>query len=328
MVNWIALLTAYRVDFHQEKDNLYVHCPWCGTADQGQHMGISLKGKGWGCWRNTRHRGKNQARLLSALLLISYYQAQQLLGETPNSSSSDQDLSARVRSALEPALAKPTPITLPKEIKPLTGRSTGHQAIFTEYLRDRGYREKHILLLCKRYRLHYCTQGIFNYRLVIPIYNHQGELVTWTGRTVAEDVELRYLTLSTTPGKMEERGLPLARGPINDFLFQERVLFRDPVRTLVLCEGPFDAMRVDFACEGMSVHGTCLFGKAISDQQLDTLAELSEFYDDRILLLDSDAGLDQFQLLAQLASFRPLRLPSRWKDPGEMPLDKIRELLT
>lgn len=308
-----------------------MQCPFCGSADKGQHMGISLRGRGWGCWRNTRHRGKDPARLLSAVLHVNYSQAAALVERGGGHAGTDNDLLTQLNKlrggTLEP---EPVHFQMPKEIKPLESQRHKLHEIFFQYLmEERGYSHEDTMRLCKRFGLYYCLSGTFAYRLIIPIADLEGRLVTWTGRSVSPTAEPRYLTLSWKAGRMQELGLPLAREPITDCLLQEGKLFNEPTKTLVLCEGPLDAIRVDYACRKQYVHATCLFGKAVSDRQIDKLATLSEFYDDCVLLLDSDAELDLLEMSTRLGplGFRILKLPGAWKDPGEMPMQEIRQLL-
>lgn len=339
MTNWKQLLTKHRIAFVDSgpstaKDNVYVHCVYCGTADTGFHLGISTRGKGWGCWRNPRHRGRNDARLLAALLRIPYSRAAEMLGQKQSSTVDDDDLLTRVRSTLSGASAhkQPPPITMPREIRPL---SKNHPArMFNEYLVERGYAWADINMLCLTYSLHYAMKGPFSYRLVFPIYDEHG-IATMTGRSIA-DREPRYLTLSAREDSgLVAQGLPQARGPITDYLFDEQHLFRFPPRTLVVCEGPFDAMRVDWAhrtlTDQANTHATCLFGKSVSQAQFDKLANLSEFTDEKFLLLDPDARFSVFEIVDRLAplGFKPIYLDDRWEDPGDrnLPLSEIRSLI-
>ena len=101
-IDWPTILRAHHI-VHVDtgpstsKDNIYVHCPFCGQADGGYHMGISTKGKGWGCWRNTAHRGKAPARLLAALLRIDIGMALRMLGQQgAGSLEADADVLGRL----------------------------------------------------------------------------------------------------------------------------------------------------------------------------------------------------------------------------------------
>jgi hypothetical protein len=321
MTDWQRILTQHGIPFADKGRNLYVKCVFCGTADEGQHLGISTTGRGWGCWRNAKHRGKSEVRLLAALLRVDPLRAAALLGRPAGGPVADLDLGGSVRRLLAdaPPEAAGEALSLPPEIKPLSGSRTWERGIFLDYLKDRGYQPKDVWLLCEEFHLHYAMTGPFAYRLVLPVYDETG-LKTWTGRTVSQNTQPRYLTLSThADSKLAEEGMPLARAPITDMLFQEDHLFSVPQQTLVVCEGPFDAMRVAFAHRRRSVSATCLFGKVLSDVQFDKLAQLAQYSDHKFLLLDSDARLSAFGLNDRLSSlgFHAIHLPGEYKDPGD-----------
>lgn len=335
-LDWPRILNAQGVEFVETgpstaRGNIYTRCPFCGEDDQGHHMGISLSGKGWGCWRREAHRGKAPDKLLAALLRISRQQARNILGIGAPDLTSDASLSDRVKAAMafNTPIAAAKRIKLPKEIKKLTKSyyRSPHQMIFASYLHERGYKWKQMSTLFHRYLLHYAVEGPFGYRLIFPVYDSLG-LASWTGRSVADD-DLRYRTLSTDPEKATKSGLPVARAPISDLLFNEANLMNGSGNALVLCEGPFDAMRVDFACRGTGIRATCLFGKRVSDAQVEKLVHLSNQYDVKIFLLDKDALLDRFAMMERLSSahFSMARLPSAWKDPGEAPLMDLKEFV-
>lgn len=344
MVDWPQLLRNHNIEFVETgpstaRGNVYVKCPWCQDADAGHHMGISIRNpwRGFGCWKNNSHRGKNAARLLAGLLHISFESAEALLDfRSGTALEADSRLGDRVRAMLggddmTQITTKRKRLRIPKEIKPLDPDGRGQSKLFVNYLvEERGYTRKQVAKLCHRYELHYCMSGPFSYRLVIPIYDEQG-LVTWTGRSISKSEELRYLTLTRDEEKATKQGLQPAREPITNCLFNEPELMQQGGRLIIVCEGPLDAMRTDFAAARTSRHvrATCVFGKAVSPMQIDKLDALSRLYDRKILLLDQDAALDSFRVVDALTEigFRTKRLPKKWKDPGEMPLSKLESLI-
>ena len=51
MFDWISFLDKHGIEYSTRgpstsRGNVYVHCSFCGQADQGKHLGISLEGKG------------------------------------------------------------------------------------------------------------------------------------------------------------------------------------------------------------------------------------------------------------------------------------------
>src|SRR5262249_9671231 len=102
-------------------------------------------------------------------------------------------------------------LRLPVEFRPLLNGSP-LSGPFLEYLRQRDFRDAQIQWLAENYDLRYATQGRFAYRIVLPVRDRYGSLLTWTGRAVSPGAEPRYLTLT-----VDAKGdLPVARKPIND----------------------------------------------------------------------------------------------------------------
>lgn len=342
MTDWTAILRRHGIEFLEHgpstsKGNVYVRCPYCqgaGGAD-AFFLGISIRTpwRGYGCWRNPKHRGKSPSRLLGALLGISQGQAGAILGErSAGFLEGDVGLLDKLRgmvSGAEQAEAGKKPLQLLPEMRQLDPTGRGQSAPFIKYLEQRGYSRPDIRVISSAYDFHFCMRGQFAYRLIVPIYTDQG-LTTWTGRSIVDDETLRYRTLSADPEKAEASGLPVALEPITNCLLNERILGQERGELLVICEGPFDAIRVGLVAQDyQGVHATCIFGKAVYDAQIDKLMFLRNFYRRCVLLLDNDAQMDSFNIIERLAplGFKTARIDGPWKDPGAMPLDRIGKFL-
>jgi hypothetical protein len=327
-IDWRRLCEQYGVEYVEggkstAKGNIYVACPWCKEADQGHHLGINLAGKGWGCWKSDKHRGKNPVRLMAALFNMSYMSAQQLLdGNSP--SVSDGNVGERLKAMFNGPVQEtpqPKPLNMPAEIKPLTDRPGLSRDPFLRYLVERGYAAGELSQVLDRYRLHYAINGPFAYRLVFPVCNSKGKLLTFTGRSVRSNAEPRYLSVST------EKAIS-----IKNCLWREDVMFKAaPQRkdALIVCEGPFDAMRMDWCGRNLNIHATCLFGKTVSDRQENTLGELLRFYRKIFVVLDPDAVLDNLSLSDRLMGLgaRIVRIDPKYDDPAEMSAKAVEEFV-
>lgn len=343
--DWLAFLKARRIEWVEEghtKGNVGVHCPWCGNSDQGFHLGIHLGGKGWYCWRNRGHRGRRPHRLVQALLGCSWLEVETIIGDGPGLSDID-DLSfgKHIQGVLSGAVAERKErrdrLTFPSEMKQLHDCSEGIGRLFVGYLCQRGYSRREVEELCALYELHYAMKGDFTYRVIFPLWMHR-ELTTWTGRSISPIAEPKYRTLTSNSEKAEE-GKPLARQSIKDCLWNFDDLIEDPKHALIVCEGPFDAMRVDYYGFDCNMRATCLFGKSISDEQLLWLEDIGELYPERYLALDPDASLDVLATMdrCRYIGFKPLRLPTKSAayregyvgkpDPAELTPRAIRSLL-
>lgn len=321
--DWPKLLREHHVPFVTEgpnvkRGNIYVRCPFCGDADQSEHMGIGLKGEGWACWRSPAHRGKSRAKLISALLNCSWDEAKRLSGTRDLPSPADSDLLSKVRDALGVVAPKKatTRVIMPREFKPLA-KVTPFNEVYWNYLYSRHYNQREARWVAENYRLHYALSGQWAGRVIIPVYDKTSELQTWTGRALSKSAVVRYRTLSReaaggrTPGECI-LGLPL--------------LHSHRPRAIVFCEGPFDAMRISTLGHDFGVYGVPFFGLNLTRAQI---AQLSWFTGRVFLVLDRGAELQRMRISELLAPFGPrqLALPAGLKDPGELRTVPGREWL-
>jgi hypothetical protein len=321
MFDWAAFLTSQGIEFvtrgpNTGRDQVGVQCPFCGADDASQHMAISVKGHGWSCRRNQSHRGRSRTKLIQALLRCSPERARQLAEEgTAILVPPAEGLGDRMRELITGSRKPyhtPVPLSLKKgSCKPLSGSPSLLARPFFEYLKGRGYRGDQLEWIIDKYQLHYVTYGLFRYRLVIPVFSSNGQLITWTARTVYEDEPVRYRTLTCPPAIAAPGdfllGLPLLWGCTNP-------------RVLIICEGPLDAIRVSALGHRDGVYGTCLFGLRMSESQAELIEELSARFDRIGLLLDDDAAFRVLRIWKSISSVsvRSLKLPSTAQDPGEL----------
>ena len=281
-------------------------------------MQISLTGKGWNCWRNKEHKGKSRAKLIRAILGCSSERARELAGESARPIVADTSLSDEVHAAMTGTRVRRRmlgrPLDLPREFRPLLKQGLG-QRHFLKYLHDRGYSDPEIEWLADKYKLMYATRGDYAYRIIIPVYDRYGDLRSWTSRTVSDRENLRYKSVS---------------GKTRDWVLGLSLLWSvyNPKR-LLICEGPFDAMRVSVLGYKRGVYGTCLFGLAMTNAQARLLRELAERFGSVSFLLDEDAALRTFGMLEQLglSGCVRLQLPEEFKDPGELDAEGLDRVL-
>ena len=328
---WLRFVKSHRIAYSDRgenvaRGNIVIHCPFCGSADQGRHLGLSLISGAWGCWRNSSHRGGKPHRLIQALLGCSFAEASRLAGDNAGVDLPD-DFGTSVRQMLSKpkveALA-PRTIAFTEDIIPLEDRGIGR--LFVDYLEhSRGYGRLAALQLAEHYGLRCTIRGRFRYRIVIPI-EMDGVLVTWTGRSVLQSETLRYDTLSTDAEKAKESGTPQALRAISDCLLNYDKLTGGDV--LLIGEGPLDGLRMDFFGRGIGVHGTCLFGKRMSDVQYELLMKISPRYKHRALILDRDALLDTVRMGPRMQSLglRKALVPNGFDDPAEFTKPALKQV--
>lgn len=295
--NWPAFLRRHRIEFvtrgpSTSRDNVNVKCPLCGDADTGFHMGISLYGKGWHCWRNDTHAGRSRTRLIMLLLRCDQATAENLAGGGAPELPADESVRDRMRAKLlGEAPTKNRRLELLPEFKPIVrGMLRGN---FHDYLHGRGYTASGIKWLNEIYDLHYASTGEFKQRIIVPIKDEWGRLQTWTARSIRKNETLRYRAL----GKLPTKTLPAGKCQPQETLLGLRWLWHVPdPKALLVVEGPFDAMWISYWGWSMGVYATCLFGLQLSQRQASLLDQLGERFAETYLMLDEAASTRAFKL--------------------------------
>lgn len=322
-MDWISFLDSNQIYYvtsgpNTARDQASIQCPFCGIDDPSQHMSISLSGKGFRCWRNPAHSGKNPAKLIQALLNCTWQQAQQYAGQERTLPS---DFLAKIKSTFdrEEIVEHRQKLKLPAEFKEF--RSVPSARPYLAYLNARGFTEKD----ANEFGLYYASQGLYKGRIIFTITMH-GKLVCWTGRTIYEAEQVRYKTLTHDKDKANERGETPAAAAVSDcLLFYDRV-GKKTSGTIVLCEGPFDAFKLSVLGDRIHVSATCFFTSSISKGQMNLLHELLPRFDRRVLLLDQNTFSKATKLKSDLISLdvEMCKLPRRFKDPAE--LETVKDL--
>jgi len=323
-INWKRLLDQKGVEYIERgssvvKGNIAVHCPFCGNADGGHHMGINLTNSYWGCWRNRQHRGKSPVRLLMALLKINYESARDIAGlddsfVDPDGyeamkhnmfQSHDNDAVEKENKTLE----------FPKEFEAITHGRIRHSR-FMNYLERRGFPRSHAEEVCRVFKFKAAVTGTFKDRVIMPYYM-DGKLVTWTGRAIAE-TQMRYMDLS-----IEESIIP----PKNTFYNFNAT--RRPNKVLLVAEGPFDAVTCDFYSAEYGVRCVALSTNSMTDDQTYMLEEVAPNFEQVLIVMDNASSLgivDSFRMKERLSTIKNIGytgLPRGYKDFGEMPENAI-----
>ena len=306
-----AFLRRERVDFitkgaNVAKNHVNVHCPFCGADDPSHHLGINLDTGNWGCWRNHTHRGRKPHRLVRALLGCSWDKAAQIVGETTIvEEKTIGELLEEVRRPKDAGLAPLEEIDLDPSFRQVEFEGPHKSASrFGDYLHQRGFVNPPNV--ARFYGLRCCSTGLWKGRLIAPL-TFRSRLIGWTGRTI-------------------EDSIPKYRShPSGDAI--KRILFNydeaaEGGRFLVLTEGPFDAMKVDYYGQTSGVRAVGLLGVTTTPSQRALLGILSQRFDHVVILLDPDATLASIRLMGELAYLRPpperFELPPGVKDPGDL----------
>lgn len=322
--DWEHFFDQYGIEYVKTGPNVArgdvnIKCPFCGSADPSHHMGVSVDGRGWSCWRNRHeHSGKSAVRLVIALLGCSAERARVIVGTS--APVLDESFLGSIQSSLSDEDAdehrEERSLELMDEFKPF--RDVPSAKIFINYLKGRNFTLQQILALTEDYDLHYATRGPFKGRIIFPIY-HRRRLVNWTGRSVYPGVDLRYKTLPTEYEAALDGGVPQAAASIGQHILWYDDLMRIDCDTLVLVEGPFDALKVNVLGYSEGICSTCFFTATPSDAQIDIFHDLLPRFKRRFFIPDEGA---EAMSLTTAARLRTLDVETRYltkgvKDPGD-----------
>jgi hypothetical protein len=188
---------------------------------------------------------------------------------------------------------------MPEEFKPFRDLPSAER--FVNYLYMRGFEESEALRLTENYDVWYCTRGEYQGRIIFPVV-YRGQLLGWTGRSIYTGERLRYKTEGALTGQL---------------LWYDDLLECE-AETIVLCEGPFDALKVAILGRPRGIVATCFFTSGLSEGQLDRLHSLLPRFRRRYLVLDRGAVGATLRASVRL---KALAVETRWlpaeiKDPG------------
>lgn len=329
-IDWERLLTEQRIPYITEGANvkrgeLAIRCPFCGAADPSKHMGLNLETGWWSCWRNrAQHSGKSPLRLIMRLLGVPYGRAREIagLGEDYIDPEGFDAVAARLlgrgNTEARPEQVKRRFLDLDQDFADISDRLRTRK--FWNYLYQRGFnlRPDDVDTLCQRYKLKAGTGGRWTDRVIMP-YIQDGDLVTWTGRAITA-ATIRYKDLSL------EESLCAPK----DTLYNHDAML-DGGKTLVLVEGPFDALKLDYYGKRHGVRAVALSTNSIKDQQAYLLQTAAERFDKTAVMLDNATalGLVDSMRMKQALNFLPrvsiVPVPYGAKDAGELQPEQVIE---
>lgn len=260
-----------------KRGEVNIRCPFCGNADPSHHLGINPVSGYWACWRNSDHRGKSPVRLLTALLGEPSWKIRQSLGLR---TAPALDTFSGVRDRLlkrGPEVEAQTATKLDLNLAELRDIADGKQAAqpFIRYLNGRGLQGDALTQCADMYGLLYSIKGDFKDRVILP-YFFRGDLVTITGRSIHPDAQIRYRDLEPDKSLLDT----------SSTLFNYDRAARGG-RMLVCVEGPFDALKGDYAGSQLGVHVVGLSTNSITDDQVLMLCDLADAFDHVVMCMDT-----------------------------------------
>lgn len=281
------LLTTLGIEYKEHGESslvtrgwIGVECPWCGRGTGRPGLGINVTSLRSKCWKCGSHS------LLASLCEISSQPRERVAA-----------LLAAVDDAVGLLAGDETPTGRYKEpdgVGPL-------QTVHRNYLSRRGFDPDEVVET-------WAVKGIgrggrYQWRLFLPVFVEQ-KPVSWTTRAVG-NVELRYVSAPKTDESVH----------LKDTLFGED----KAGNSVVVVEGPFDAMRI-----GPGAVAT--YGLSVTLKQRARLAR----YARRTICFDNDPEAQRVarRLADELSVFDGATYVAvlSGKDPCESPEEEIHEL--
>jgi len=233
----------------------------------------------WHCWVSNQG-GHNLFQLLKQVGAnrSAYKELSEIVGSTFY--SSEKKVSTEV-------------LTLPKEIKYFDDIDSVFKLHALRFLYSRGITDTDIM----RYSIGYCTEGIYQNRIIVPSYDNDGMLNYFIGRDFYK-------------GGMKYKNPPISKDIIGFDLY---VNWNEPI---ILCEGVFDAI----AIKNNSIP---LFGKTILPKLYKKIIE--KHVKHIVISLDDDAFKDSLKMTNDFMNMgidvRFVKL--KGKDPSEIGYEKM-----
>lgn len=301
-IDWRDLLDSIRVPWRDKgsnvsRGNININCPWC-VNDPSFHLGIAEGKEAYFCYREpNRHSGSNFIRLLIALKQ-NRVEAFKLL----NHYRRQTDIKVVEKTGFNPD-------QLQRAWDRFAPAASNQRCL--HYLAQRGF--PYPKIACEMYDLRVALNGPWTNRLLFPL-KKDGSLHAWTGRALLPSMDLRYKTYSL--GDLQTVYCPDASKPL--------------AQTLVIVEGPLDALKVAYTCHRSPIRVAALVGKHLSAAKLLQLRALGAKCDKVLVALDADVSMSAaYQILNEIAqAIRPrkiarAKIPIGYGDPGDIPVGEV-----
>lgn len=280
------ILNTYNIPYrkpgqhhHARPGWLQLDCPFCGSNERKFHLGYNIQYGYLNCWRCGFHPAVQTIQQLTNLPAKECYQLlKQVTRQTP--------------PKLHKTIGK---LKMPKHNKKL---AKPHK----QYLKYRGFSPKQIKKLWDVRSISIAKE--LQWRLLIPI-RFTDEIVSWTTRSIADNVNKKYITAPTAKEKHHHK----------DLLYGEEYARH----AIIITEGVMDVWNI-------GPGGVATFGLNFSQPQfLKMLA-----YPNRFICFDNEKEAQRTakQLSNELALYpgKTYNIKLDSKDPGEAPKKEIKKL--
>ena len=338
---WIPFLHDHGIPYVERGANvarghINIKCPLCGN-DPSEHLGLNATDSRWGCWRDPDHRGKSPVRLIEALTgmdwkkardtakkyltevdipaaniqaEITRYQQRSYHAQAYATSDKGQDAELPAGTVLMSAMARPE-----------------QRAVPVAYLKERGFGYK-LRSMCQRYGIRYGYEGKLRNRIIFPV--QQERIVRgYVCRDISGDAKARYLAYPDGSALKDAmwnfdrvHRAPSVKPDVPRSVKHGDTVSRPPTpTTLVICEGIFDALKLDYFGAQHGVRALALLGVSLSDKKASLLGKVARLYPKVRVCLDRGAEGRAVEIESKLAfaRARAVWVPDTYEDVGDMP---------
>lgn len=235
-MNFEKLLKDYNVPNFSDKSGEWINidCPYCDKEKGHYNLGLNCAGNYYHCWKSIH--SYPLTKVLSDVLSISQSEVKEIL----------KDYEGGATIVKKEKLSNIEYLELPTNTFTKAER---------KYLKSRDFDPKY---LYKKY--HIVGGGIdgdWKFRIIIPVY-YQGQLLSWTGRSILSKEKLKQLDIPRYKNLSIEKSVK----NIKELFFNIDNCKSD---TVVLTEGAFDVLRFD----GNAI---CSMGTELTESQINLLA--------------------------------------------------------
>ena len=192
---------------HTTEGFIQIDCPFCsGKGSHKWHLGYSIEGRYFNCWRCGFH---SPTKVIMELTGLSLSKSKKLLH--------------KLEISEEETIVKPSgKLLLPKGIGQLLN-------MHKSYLRNRKLNWKEIQHLWKIQAIGIASR--LQWRIFIPIH-YKGEMVSWTTRSISDKLPAKYVTASPKEETIHHKSILYGQDYAR--------------HSIIVCEGPLDVWKIGF----------------------------------------------------------------------------------
>lgn len=333
--DWVPFLEDHGIAYVKRGKNVArghvnIKCPMCGSADPSEHLGVSVTDSKWGCWRDPSHRGRSPIKLIEHLTGLGWKEAKDLAQKYLRDAVYDD---REIKTIIESYQQRDKRFYKKRDVSQDAPRPTdtfqlaglrAKEALRppVAYLKTRGFTGG-LKLFAQRYQILYALKGRHKYRLTFPV-QQEGVIRGYVGRSILKDPQVRYLA-SPDGDALKDAIWNYDRclfAHTRKFKVRPNALHNPPSpNTLIICEGIFDALKLDFYGSQHGVRAVALLGLSASTKKLSSLARLARDYSKVRICLDRGAEPRAAEIESSLSLCRArcLWLPEGISDAGELP---------